>query len=326
MSTKRHDLIDFMAQIEQMMAQEYERIRKHSAAHPETAGDQGEENWAGLFREWLPPTYQIRTRGRLIDQQGSTTPQVDVLVLKPAYPRALLDKKYYLAAGVAAAFECKLTLTAADIREAVKTAVDVKSLFPARIGTPYRELHSPIIFGLLAHSHNWKGSRSTPLGNIDEALRASDRDTVAHPRLGLDLLCVADLATWNLSLTTFQGPAQFHEKWPRIADAMVANGFPEDLAEGYASTCYLQHDKKTNAASLSTPVGLLLSSLFRRLAWENPEARDLASYFGRTIIASGGGIGRQWPPTIYSDQVRHKLAYRELSSLVPWDEWRSSFW
>lgn len=93
-----------MSQISDDIAAEYKRIRARAAEDPGTAGDQGEENWATLLRGWLPSQYQVVTKGRLISHNGTTSPQVDVIVLKPSYPPKLLDKKLYLAAGVAAAF------------------------------------------------------------------------------------------------------------------------------------------------------------------------------------------------------------------------------
>ena len=155
---KTHDLYDFMRQLSDEMAAEYDRIQKWATEDPGTAGDQGEENWAELLRGWLPSTYKVVTKGRIISQDGRTSPQVDVLVLKDVYPGKLLNKKLYLAAGVAAAFECKTTLAAAYIAEAMETCVKIKDLYPIREGTPYKELHTPIIYGLLAHSHSWKGA------------------------------------------------------------------------------------------------------------------------------------------------------------------------
>ena len=200
---KTHDLYDFMQQLSDEMAAEYDRIQKRATEDPGTAGDQGEENWAELLRGWLPSTYKVVTKGRIISQDGRTSPQVDVLVLKDVYPGKLLNKKLYLAAGVAAAFECKTTLKAEHIEKAVKTCVEIKNLYPVREGTPYKELHTPIVYGLLAHSHSWKGPNSTPEDNIKAKLWASDWSHVSHPRLSLDLLCVPDLATWTLLKITF---------------------------------------------------------------------------------------------------------------------------
>ena len=60
-------------------------------------------------------------------------------------PERLRNKKLYLAAGVAAAFECKTTLKAEHIAKAMETCVKIKSLYPVREGTPYKELHAPIV-------------------------------------------------------------------------------------------------------------------------------------------------------------------------------------
>ena len=134
---KSNDLHDFMVSATHEMQSEYERIQKSSKEDPGTAGDQGEENWAALFRDWLPPNYHIVTKGRILNHKGLTSPQVDVLVLHPTYPEKLRDKKRYLAEGVLAAFECKLTLKVAHIDSAIKTSAKISSLLRKRIGTPY---------------------------------------------------------------------------------------------------------------------------------------------------------------------------------------------
>jgi hypothetical protein len=116
---REHELKTFLAQDVEEMASEYARIRSRSREDPGTAGDEGEEAWAGVLREWLPDNYKVRVKGRILGSNGVASPQVDIVVLRPGYPRRLLDKKLYLAGGVAAAFECKNTLTAQDIRKTV---------------------------------------------------------------------------------------------------------------------------------------------------------------------------------------------------------------
>ena len=86
------------------------------------------------------------------------------------YPEKLLDKKLYLAAGVVAAFECKITLKTEHIEQAMKTCATIKKLYPDREGTPYRELHTPIAYGLLAHSHSWIGRNSASEMHIRKKL------------------------------------------------------------------------------------------------------------------------------------------------------------
>jgi len=203
---KTHGLYDFMRQISDEMSAEYNRIQMRATEDPGTAGDQGEENWAELLRDWLPLTYEVVTKGRIISQESVTSPQIDVLVIKGSYLKKLLNKKLYLAAGVAAAFECKTTLNSSHIVKALENCTKIKSLYPERTGTPYKELHSPLVYGLLAHSHAWKGEKSTPEQNIQRKLHEADSLSVFHTRAQLDLLCVADLAAWTSSKMTFIGP------------------------------------------------------------------------------------------------------------------------
>ena len=89
---KTHDLYDFMRQLTDKMASNYTLIQKRAAEDPGTAGDQGEENWANLLRGWLPRTYEVVTKGRIISPDGVPSPQVDVLVLKSIYPRQLIEE------------------------------------------------------------------------------------------------------------------------------------------------------------------------------------------------------------------------------------------
>ncbi len=60
------------------------------------------------------------------------------LVLRPGYPTYLKKSKYYLAGGVAAAFECKITLKPEHILQTVRTAIKIRELMPRRTGTPMR--------------------------------------------------------------------------------------------------------------------------------------------------------------------------------------------
>ncbi len=145
MPATNHDLVSFMRDATIQMASDYDLIQKRATEDPGTAGDQGEENWATLLRRWLPPTYQVVTKGRILPDQGAAGPQVDVLLLSPAYPQALIDKKLYLAGGVLAAFECKVTLTAAHVRDFVSHAVSISRLAPRRMGSPFRDVNSPLV-------------------------------------------------------------------------------------------------------------------------------------------------------------------------------------
>ena len=134
---------------------------------------------------------------------------MDVLVLKDVYPDKLLNKKLYLSAGVAAAIECKTTLESEHIEKATKTSIDIKDLYADRTGTPYQELHAPIFYGLLSHSHSWKSERSTPVANIERKWIESDHSYSQHPKSSLDLICVSDLGVWSPVKFTFIATPNF---------------------------------------------------------------------------------------------------------------------
>jgi hypothetical protein len=316
---KSHDLYDFMRQISAEMSAEYDRIQMRAVEDPGTAGDQGEENWAQLLQDWLPRVYEVVTKGRIISQNGETSPQIDLLVLKGSYPKKLLKKKLYLAAGVAAAFECKITLKASHLSKAIQNCARIKRLYPNRAGTPYKELHAPLVYGLLAHSHCWKGKNSASEQNVEQKLHENDALHVSHPRHQLDLLCIADLGTWASAKSTFIGPRQVPD-WSKMAPIYGPNGS--------ATSAYVGHTQSAIQQVVQfTPIGALISHLSHRLAWENPSLRDLADYYRITHIA-GSGTGRCvriWPSSIYSDETRPRIEAGMLSNGKPWDEWSVGF-
>jgi len=208
-SGQPHEMHNFMTAAQRRMQEAYERIQQRAKEDPGTAGDQGEENWAEFLRVWLPPYFQVVTKGRILSPSGIASSQVDVLVLVPSYPKGLLSEKLYLAAGVAAAFECKTTLKADHIQSAMQTCAEIQRAMPQRNGTPYNELNSSFVFGLLAHSHSWKAENSKPVENIGNTLFEANGRIVKHPREAMDFLCVADLGTWSMTKINSVSPQNF---------------------------------------------------------------------------------------------------------------------
>ena len=306
-----------MQQISAEMSSEYDRIQMRATEDPGTAGDQGEENWAELLRGWLPRTYEVVTKGRIISQDGTTSPQIDVLVLDENYPKKLLNKKLYLAAGVMAAFECKTTLKSSHIIKAAENCTKLKKMYPFRFGTPYKELHSPLIYGLLAHSHSWKGADSTPHTNIANSLKEADNRHASHPRLQLDLLCVSDLAAWTSFKMTFIGPGQLPD-WAKFA--------PKYGPTGSATSSHIGHSNPDGSSNIFTPIGALIASLSQKMAWERPTLRGLADYYRVAGISGpGSGEARKWPSAIYSGDIRARIEAGQLSNGKLWDEWSVHF-
>ncbi|HEV7701745.1 MAG TPA: DUF6602 domain-containing protein [Pyrinomonadaceae bacterium] len=323
---KPHDLHAFIRNSQDDLQREYTRIQSRATEDPGTAGDQGEENWATLLRSWLPQNFYVVTKGRILTQDGYVSPQVDVLVLSPSYPRILIDKKLYLSGGVVAAFECKITLTAKHVLRTVQTAAEIKAALPKTDGTPYRELHTPFVFGLLAHAHSWTSAGSKAVENIEKALWKADSHFTKHPRECIDLITVSDLATWTSMKTTFIGPGTFG-KYSEVGLEKIygPNG---SATSGYlCSAVGIDIDDKNQQSKDFSPVGAMLSTLFTKLAWQFSEMRPLSDYF---FAANVGGVGmgrmRNWESDIYSDYVRARVGIGDMNYTIGiFDEWSVSF-
>lgn len=313
----KHVLHTFMAQITDEMASEYARIYARAAEDPGTAGDEGEENWATLFRDWLPPNYHVRAKGRLIAHDGNMSPQIDIIVLKPSYPRKLLEKKIWLADGVIAAFECKTTLKAAHVTESVARCKMFKTLFRPRQGSPHQELRSPLIYGLLAHSHMWVGGQSTPLENVSRAHEAAIGN-IECPRYLVDLICVADLATWSSMYIAYNPPLSQSETEAHKYETSKNEGGPV-TAMMCASIGAARQEE------VFRPVSALLSYVTQRIAWADANVRDIANYYrGAGMWGSASGPQRLWPISTYSEGVRAEIANGRLVNGGSWNEWSLS--
>jgi hypothetical protein len=332
MLPSQNDLFAFLASVSNEMAQEYERIRRRVAEDPGTAGDQGEENWAALLREWLPPGFKVVTKGRIMNEAGRTSPQVDVIVLDPNYPEFLLGKKLFLSGGVVAAFECKLTLHAEHIKEAFQKSKFRSDIVRIRTGTPYEELYSPIAYGILAHSHDWKKPGSNPIDNIDKAVRFCHTTLVQHPREEVDVICVSDLCTWFVSKSLQNHPiAVDHFKDFFLQAGVGTKGvscsyycrraFEVPLEAQSDPSIPKQIFSETGAIPF-TPIGSMLAYLWERLARENASSRPIAEYFRNIGIHAGAkGIGRYWASSVFSPVIRPQVEAGRRSAGDHWDFW-----
>lgn len=326
MRAMRHELEVLLRQVEATLASEYERIVDRAQEDPGTAGDEGEENWASFLRQWLPRDYHIVTKGRILSVDGEASPQVDVLVLRPAYPPALTDKKLYLAGGVAAAFECKTTLKKSHIDEAIETAAVIHRLAhpsaprSTRHGAPYMELHSGIVYGLLAHSHSWADETAPDhiTGALNEGLARTQ-----HPREALDAICVANLGTWTTMRMSYMGPTLTTWHLDRLRTTFP-DGYASCVAFGPAQPGTFPDVEGTFP---NIPVAQLCAFLTSRLAWEHPSMRPLADYFRVVgMFGHGQGQGRPWPLSeAYSAEVAQRLRDGNAISEEPWSQWRLVF-
>lgn len=316
-----HELKTFLMQDLHEMTSEYDRIRTRSAEDPGTAGDEGEEVWAELLRNWLPEDYTIVTKGRVLGADGSAGPQVDILVLCPGYPKRLLSKKLYLAGGVIAVFECKNTLTSRHIADSFGRAARVNALVPRRTGSPFVEMVPAIAFGLLAHSRVWKSSASQSIRLVDRLLQ-SGMQLLAHPSDVPVLICIADLACWTISRCVYDGPGLMPSQVWEARREMT--GLPEQGA------CWVAHCRYTGGFSPAeappNPIAAAVTFMLERLAHDNVPVRPLSQYFhaaglsgSSTAIAS-----KSFPFDILSEEVRGGLPYK-LTNGVWGSDWSIFF-
>ena len=303
------NLYELMLRFNNYITAEYDSIHNQSEKDSKTTGDQRREIWTAFLRKLLPNSYEVVTNAKIINRDKKTSPEVDVLVLKNVDSKESHHDKLYSADDVAAVFECKTTLRASHIADAIQTCAKIKNLYPIRVGTPYKELHAPIVYGLLAHSHSWKGNNSTPGLNIARNLSKYDHQHVSHPRQTLDLLCVADLGAWTSSKSVFVSRQDDPEK-------LVLSSYVERI---------LFHDDRFGHFK---PIVSLISNLSQRLAWENPTLRNFAEYYRITNISSNSQSSlRLWSSSIYSEMVRRRAeaGYLSTGQTSFWDEWTPTF-
>lgn len=311
-----HEVHTFLQQDLAELTSEYDRIRNRTIEDPGTAGDEGEENWKHLLREWIPPNYPIVTKGRIVSSLGEASPQIDVLILKPFYPARLLSKKLYLSSGVAAAFECKNTLRAHHLAAAMESSVATKRLLISDPPSTPRQLgHGPIMYGILAHAHEWVRPASTPVENVVNALKGC-LPPGSSPAEVLDLVCVATLDTWVKDVEFLMRRHFPHQYWHGAVGDRFELG-PD--VDGVIKVCIRSYD-----AWPSNPLGTMISSVVSHLAWTDVAVRPLADYL-RQILHHAGGSGPvwAWPTDQFDGRIIDGV---EAHRTHGWNEWASAVW
>jgi len=287
------------------MQSEYDRIRAHSSEDPGTAGDEGESNWATLLRKWLPESYVVAQKGRLLTPTGERSRQLDVIVLRPGYPKRLLDKKLYLLDGVAAAFECKNTLKAEHVGTCFERGAELNRLAPGR-GTIFAELVPPILYGLLAHSHVWQSSDGSNLRRVDQLVQGALAN-VSHMRDCPGLICVSDLACWSALRMAYDGPALVpKEAWEARKARM---NLPD---EGACEVSYMRYREDTPNVLHPPPnaISVAIAIIMHRLAHDDPAVRPLSQYFilAGLLGSAASVVTRAFSLNHFSDEVRAQLS------------------
>jgi hypothetical protein len=293
-----------MAEMNQKIADDYAELRAIAARDPQRAGHGGEGTWAALLRNWLPNGYEVGTRKYIVPELGDPDDmfETDIVVYRPGCPPRWREEEYVLSAGVAAAFSVKLTLDADGIKDGVRRAALLRKAMHRREGSPQKEIIPPYPVGLLAHSHGWSKRTATnplrtPAATITRHLETADLADVGHPSQILDLVCVADTATWSTQFVTYVPPqalaragemAEVTEAGRQTGMAITARLCSEPI---YA-TSVMGSALGPALGEPPLPIAIFVTALLNRLSYDDPTLAPLAEG-----LRVNGNIGFNQGPT-----------------------------
>lgn len=156
-------LRDALALEQDALAKQLE-LSKHSITHNGVMGEVNEHHFIRVLRQYLPRRYCV-DQGIVIDCNGVTSDQIDVIIYDPQYTPTLLDQqdhRYILAEAVYAVLEVKPQINKKNLHYAAAKARSVRSLkrttveIPHAGGTYPAKPLFPILAGIVAIKAEWK--------------------------------------------------------------------------------------------------------------------------------------------------------------------------
>ncbi|SCX12099.1 hypothetical protein SAMN02910436_00860 [Ruminococcaceae bacterium P7] len=174
--------------------------------HPTMKGDATEYDWINFFSKYLPKRYSV-DKGIIIDSNGDTSDQIDIIIYDTQYSYFVFNKSnennktvIIPAESVYAIFEVKPMLNKANMKYAEKKAASVRKLYRTSVPIrhaggyyPPKELHE-ILAGLLTTKFDW----SSPIQ--DNVIKKLNEES--HYKR-LDLVCSIDRCTVSVNTNTF---------------------------------------------------------------------------------------------------------------------------
>lgn len=171
MSCKAKDAskIDGKAFLQQSFAMQQAMLKTQlemssvSITHNGTMGDVNERHFIEIIRKYLPDRYAVDT-GIVIDSNGKTSDQIDVVIFDNQYTPTLLDQqnhRFIPAESVYAVFEVKPHIDKVYLEYAGKKAESVRTLHRTSVpishagGVYPAKPHFEIIAGIVATNIIW---------------------------------------------------------------------------------------------------------------------------------------------------------------------------
>lgn len=135
-----------------------------SITHDGVMGGVNEQHLISFLRKYLPHRYSV-DQGIVIDSNGATSDQIDVVIFDNQYTPTLLDQSHHRfipAEAVYAVFEVKPQINKDTLKYAAKKAKSVRALKRTSISIRHAGGEFPakpafkIISGIISHRVDWK--------------------------------------------------------------------------------------------------------------------------------------------------------------------------
>lgn len=139
------------------------KLSSESITHDGTMGDVNEQHFIAVLRKYLPNRYAVDS-AIVIDSNGATSDQIDIVIYDPQYTPTLLDQhdhRFIPAESVYAVFEVKPTINKGYLEYAAKKAKSVRVLERTSVpithvgGQPVVKELFPIVSGIVATTIDW---------------------------------------------------------------------------------------------------------------------------------------------------------------------------
>ena len=153
-----------------------------SITHNGVMGEVNEQHLVKVLRKYLPTRYQV-DQGIVIDSNGATSDQIDIIIFDHQYTPTLLDQhahRYIPAEAVYCVFEAKPTLNKEYLEYAAKKAHSVRVLKRTSVTITHAAGESsprplfPIVAGIIATTVDWvEGLTSNSFDNTFTSLKGT---------------------------------------------------------------------------------------------------------------------------------------------------------
>lgn len=180
-----------------------------SITHNGVLGDVNETHFIETIKKYLPRRYAIDS-GIIIDSNGSTSDQIDVVIYDNQYTPTLLDQhnhRFIPAESVYAIFEVKPTIDKAYLDYTANKAESVRKLYRTSVAIPHAggvytpKPHFDIVAGIVATNVSW-------VDGLGTAFLAAHGQLFSNKTINCGLaVSGASFDTFNSSGTIEYGPS-----------------------------------------------------------------------------------------------------------------------